>query len=176
MAPSPLQQRRTHNTLLFQKLLNLRDGASPFTLILDTLEQGGGDVVREFVRRGKVCLSFNPNGFLHIVSLISLFTDFLTLDEPQSLRYKSLSKSYVPRSDCLQISKTQVIFISFATLRMKVPFEINAFVSARGKGLAALRDEILSKLPPPTAPTNPSVKQNGASKSPSDSQYIVIHR
>ncbi|KAL3427007.1 histone acetylation protein 2 [Phlyctema vagabunda] len=40
MAPTPLQHRRTHNTLLFQKLLNQRDGASPFTLILDTLEQG----------------------------------------------------------------------------------------------------------------------------------------
>jgi hypothetical protein len=55
MAPSPLQQRRTHNTLLFQKLLNLRDGASPFTLVLDTLEQSGGPVVREFARRAKVC-------------------------------------------------------------------------------------------------------------------------
>lgn len=54
MAPSPLQQRRTHNTLLFQKLLNLREGASPFTLILDTLEQSGGPVVREFARRAKV--------------------------------------------------------------------------------------------------------------------------
>ena len=54
MAPSPLQQRRTHNTLLFQKLLNLRDGASPFTLVLETLEQSGGPVVREFGRRAKV--------------------------------------------------------------------------------------------------------------------------
>lgn len=55
MAPSPLQQRRTHNTLLFQKLLNLRDGASPFTLVLDTLEQSGGPVIRESARRAKVC-------------------------------------------------------------------------------------------------------------------------
>ncbi|PBP24839.1 histone acetylation protein 2 [Diplocarpon rosae] len=51
MAPSPLQQRRTHNILLFQKLLNLRDSASPFTLVLDSLEQSGGPVVREFARR-----------------------------------------------------------------------------------------------------------------------------
>jgi elongator complex protein 5 len=58
MAPSPLQQRRTHNTLLFQKLLNLRDGASPFTLVLDTLEQSGGPVVREFAKRAKVCSLF----------------------------------------------------------------------------------------------------------------------
>lgn len=54
MAPSLLQQRRTHNTLLFQKLLNLREGASPFTLILDTVEQSGAPVVREFARRAKV--------------------------------------------------------------------------------------------------------------------------
>lgn len=54
MAPTPLQQRRTHNTLLFQKLLNLRDGASPFTLVLDTLEQSGTPVVKEFARRATV--------------------------------------------------------------------------------------------------------------------------
>jgi elongator complex protein 5 len=54
MAPTPLQQRRTHNSLLFQKLLNLRDGASPFTLVLDSLEQSGVGIVREFGRRAKV--------------------------------------------------------------------------------------------------------------------------
>ncbi|KUJ11609.1 uncharacterized protein LY89DRAFT_674186 [Mollisia scopiformis] len=57
MAPSPLQQRRTQNTLLFQKLLNLREGASPFTLVLDTLEQSGWPVVREFARRAKISKS-----------------------------------------------------------------------------------------------------------------------
>jgi hypothetical protein len=58
MAPSLLQQRRTHNTLLFQKLLNLRDGASPFTLVLDSLEQRSGPVVREFAKRAKVRISY----------------------------------------------------------------------------------------------------------------------
>ncbi|KAI9641378.1 hypothetical protein NHQ30_010180 [Ciborinia camelliae] len=57
MAPSPLQQRRTHNTLLFQKLLNLRDGASPFTLVLDTLEQSGKPIVKEFWRRALISKS-----------------------------------------------------------------------------------------------------------------------
>ncbi|KAM3073512.1 hypothetical protein ACMFMG_004592 [Clarireedia jacksonii] len=57
MAPSPLQQRRTHNTLLFQKLLNLRDGASPFTLVLDTLEQSGAPIVKEFWRRALISKS-----------------------------------------------------------------------------------------------------------------------
>ncbi|KAH6684241.1 Elongator complex protein 5 [Halenospora varia] len=104
MAPTPLQQRRTHNTLLFQKLLNLRDGASPFTLVLDSLEQSGGPVVREFARRAK-------------------------------------------------ISKSKTIFTSFTTLRKKVPFDHDVFISARGKSLSNLRTEILSHIPPPTAST-----------------------
>ncbi|KAI9736852.1 MAG: hypothetical protein M1818_005903 [Claussenomyces sp. TS43310] len=54
MAPSALQQRRTHNSLLFQKLLNLRDGASPFTLVLDTLEQSARPVIKEFMLRAKI--------------------------------------------------------------------------------------------------------------------------
>jgi elongator complex protein 5 len=54
MAPSVIAQRRTHNLLLFQKLLNLRDGASPFTLLLDTLEQSAQPVVQEFMVRAKV--------------------------------------------------------------------------------------------------------------------------
>lgn len=57
MAPSALVQRRTHNLLLFQKLLNLRDGASPFTLLLDTVEQSSKPVVREFMTRGKLAKS-----------------------------------------------------------------------------------------------------------------------
>lgn len=60
MAPSAISQRRTHNLLLFQKLLNLREGASPFTLLLDTLEQSAQPVVREFMERAKVrSLSFH---------------------------------------------------------------------------------------------------------------------
>ncbi|TVY18832.1 Elongator complex protein 5 [Lachnellula arida] len=106
MAPSPLQQRRTHNTLLFQKLLSLRDGASPFTLVLDTLEQGGGCVVKEFVTRAK-------------------------------------------------ISKSRIIFVSYATLRAKLSFEPDIFISARSKTLATLRTEILSHVAlPPSASTS----------------------
>jgi elongator complex protein 5 len=53
MAPSAIAQRRTHNLLLFQKLLNLREGASPFTLLLDTVEQTAKPVTREFMSRAK---------------------------------------------------------------------------------------------------------------------------
>ncbi|KAG4431455.1 hypothetical protein IFR05_013067 [Cadophora sp. M221] len=117
MAPSPLQQRRTHNTLLFQKLLNLRDSASPFTLILDTLEQSRGPAVREFARRSK-------------------------------------------------ISKNNIVFISFSTLRKKIPFEVDAFITARGKPLGVLRTEILSHLPAP-----PATAQNTSLAS---TKYLLI--
>ncbi|KAH8205201.1 hypothetical protein TruAng_000613 [Truncatella angustata] len=48
---------RSHALLLFQKLLNLRDSASPLTLVLDTLEQSGRPVLHEFIARAKVSRS-----------------------------------------------------------------------------------------------------------------------
>ncbi len=38
---------RSHSLLLLQKLLNLRDAASPLTLVLDSLEQPAGPLVAE---------------------------------------------------------------------------------------------------------------------------------
>ncbi|KAI5310901.1 hypothetical protein KEM55_003068 [Ascosphaera atra] len=49
--------RRTHNLLLISKLLNLRDGASPFTLVLDSLEQPAARLLREYIRRAKLSKS-----------------------------------------------------------------------------------------------------------------------
>jgi elongator complex protein 5 len=40
--------------LLVQKLLNLRDSASPLTLVLDTVEQTASPLLREFMSRAKV--------------------------------------------------------------------------------------------------------------------------
>ncbi len=55
MAPTanPIHTR-SHSLLLLQKLLNLRDGASPLTLLLDNLEQPATPVVSEFISRAKV--------------------------------------------------------------------------------------------------------------------------
>ncbi|KAL8767681.1 MAG: hypothetical protein Q9209_005861 [Squamulea sp. 1 TL-2023] len=47
------QQRRTHNLLLIQKILTLKAETSPFTLVLDTVEQGAGGLVREIVGLAK---------------------------------------------------------------------------------------------------------------------------
>ncbi|KAI0378577.1 histone acetylation protein 2 [Hypomontagnella monticulosa] len=54
MPSSAQSHARSHALLLLQKLLNLRDSASPLTLILDTLEQSARPLVREFLSRAKV--------------------------------------------------------------------------------------------------------------------------
>ncbi|KAI1121005.1 Elongator complex protein 5 [Nemania abortiva] len=45
---------RSHALLLLQKLLNLRDSASPLTLVLDTLEQSGKPILGEFMSRAQI--------------------------------------------------------------------------------------------------------------------------
>ncbi|KAK0665556.1 Elongator complex protein 5 [Cercophora samala] len=54
MAPSAASHHRSHSLLLLQKLLNLRDKASPLTLILDTLEQPAQPLLNEFMTRAKI--------------------------------------------------------------------------------------------------------------------------
>jgi elongator complex protein 5 len=54
MAPSAQAHKRAHSLLLFEKLLNLRDSASPLNLILDSLEQSAQPLLQEFMRRAKV--------------------------------------------------------------------------------------------------------------------------
>jgi hypothetical protein len=55
MAHLHLSYRRTHNLLLISKLLSQRDSASPFTLVLDSLEQSAKCLLREYIKRAKVC-------------------------------------------------------------------------------------------------------------------------
>jgi hypothetical protein len=74
MAPSPLEQQRTHNILLFKKLLDLKPGVSPFTLLLDNLDQRSDSVVKEFVRRAKVSFLISPMSVLDILLLDSAST------------------------------------------------------------------------------------------------------
>lgn len=54
MAPLSTAHTRSHSLLLLQKLLNLRDGASPLTLVIDTLEQTSQPILGEFIARAKV--------------------------------------------------------------------------------------------------------------------------
>ncbi|KAH8652449.1 Elongator complex protein 5 [Xylariales sp. PMI_506] len=97
MPPSAQSHSRSHALLLFQKLLNLRDSASPLTLVLDNLEQSGRPVLREFIARAK-------------------------------------------------ITKSKVIYLSFATLRK--PADVDIFIRARHHPSAAsLQAEVTSHYP-----------------------------
>ncbi|KFA46492.1 hypothetical protein S40293_04297 [Stachybotrys chartarum IBT 40293] len=59
MATINTSHSRSHSLLLLQKLLNLRDGASPLTLLLDSLEQRAKPLLSEFIAKAKVVfLSF----------------------------------------------------------------------------------------------------------------------
>ncbi|KAF6223207.1 hypothetical protein HO133_000049 [Letharia lupina] len=53
MSDRALQHRRVHNLLLIQKLLASRDASSPFTLVLDSVEQSAGPLVRHYIHHAK---------------------------------------------------------------------------------------------------------------------------
>ncbi|KAL9101919.1 MAG: hypothetical protein Q9163_002885 [Psora crenata] len=59
MSGPALQHRRIHNLLLVQKLLSLREGTSPFTLVLDTIEQSARPLIRRYIRNAKVSQKTN---------------------------------------------------------------------------------------------------------------------
>ena len=54
MPTGNLSHRKTHNLLLITRLFSLRENTSPFTLILDSLEQSAKLVQKEFVQRARV--------------------------------------------------------------------------------------------------------------------------
>ncbi|KAG8625693.1 hypothetical protein KVT40_006094 [Elsinoe batatas] len=53
MSGSSLGHRQTHNLLLVSKLLHQREATSPFTLILDTLEQSARPLISDCIRRAR---------------------------------------------------------------------------------------------------------------------------
>lgn len=56
MTDRDLQHRRVHHVLLLQKILSLRQGSSPFTLILDTVEQSAHPLIERLFRAAEVRL------------------------------------------------------------------------------------------------------------------------
>ena len=55
MADRTLQYRRVHNLLFLQKQLSLRETSSPFTLVLDTIEQPAKPLIQRYLQNAKVC-------------------------------------------------------------------------------------------------------------------------
>ena len=66
MSSRALNHRRTHNILLLKKVLEARDGASPFTLVLDSVEQAARGLVR-------LCGEGEGSSVFHCLSLSLLF-------------------------------------------------------------------------------------------------------
>ena len=56
MTDKTLQHRRVHNLLLIQKLLSVRGDSSPFTLVLDTIEQTAKPLINHYIHNAKVSL------------------------------------------------------------------------------------------------------------------------
>ena len=76
MAHTNLQHRRTHNLLLISKLLSQQSQTSPFTLVLDTLEQPAKPLLREYLRRGKLSKA-----------VTTIFLAFKTFVKPANVDY-----------------------------------------------------------------------------------------
>lgn len=151
MAPSAQAHQRSHSMLLLQKLLNLRDSASPLTLIIDSLEQTARPVLNEFITRAKVFLP-SPDICLPSVPFYSGENTHLY----QVLVSESLTpgKTNTPKLTPLpQLARSKVIFISLATV--KKPPSADILIKARGKPLHALSTEITSHLIQPPAPAAP---------------------
>ncbi|QDS76782.1 hypothetical protein FKW77_002150 [Venturia effusa] len=68
-----MQHRRTHNLILISKVLGCRENASPFTLILDSLEQSAKPLVNEMIRRANVS------------KLNVIYVSFSTLRKPKNV-------------------------------------------------------------------------------------------
>lgn len=103
MAPSAEVHQRTHHRLLFEKLLNLRDSASPLTLVLDTLEQSAKPLLQEFMRRAKVV----SQELAVYVQSDRGRGQALTLDDRLNAQKSSSSHSPRSRSRSMRISSSK---------------------------------------------------------------------
>ncbi|KAM0324121.1 hypothetical protein ACHAQA_008313 [Verticillium albo-atrum] len=137
MPPSAQSHSRSHSLLLLQKLLNLRDGSSPLTLALDTLEQSATPLIREFIIRAKIAKSK------------VIFLSFATLKKPRDAdifvkgRGKNLTAlrtellSHYPKPDetagktkIKPSQRTLVIIDSLNELATAAPHALPGFLSS----------------------------------------------
>ncbi|XDG02011.1 hypothetical protein ABKA04_001626 [Annulohypoxylon sp. FPYF3050] len=92
MSSSARSHARSHALLLLQKLLNLRDSASPLTLVLDTLEQSAKPLIREFLSRAKASKSK------------TIFLSLSTLKKPPNVDIFIPARHKTPESLCAEIT------------------------------------------------------------------------
>ncbi|EEQ30317.1 hypothetical protein McanMca71_002187 [Microsporum canis] len=106
MSSNSVSHRRAHNLLLISKLLNLREGAAPLTLVQDSLEQSAAPLLKEYIRRTKLSKG-------HIT-----FVSFDTLTRPAGVdsfitttgkAYEQIAKEVVASYPSYQSSENQNI-------------------------------------------------------------------
>ncbi|KAF8544441.1 Elongator complex protein 5, partial [Trichophaea hybrida] len=119
-----LDHRRTHNLLLISRLLSLRDAASPFTLILDTLSQSSKPLIREYISRSTAA------------KCKIVFVSFETFNAPCgvtttiSARRKPISQLQKEISDACAGQRTLLILDSLNPLCSSSPSSLAPFLSS----------------------------------------------
>ncbi|KAI0546309.1 Elongator complex protein 5 [Xylaria curta] len=118
---------RSHALLLLQKLLNLRDSASPLTLVLDTLEQSGKPILREFMSRAQISKAK------------IIFISFATLRKPigadifiraRGKTAESLRSEIVSHYPSGHTHKTLLIIDELNPLASSIPSDLALFLSS----------------------------------------------
>ncbi|KAK4631575.1 Elongator complex protein 5 [Fulvia fulva] len=166
MAPAALQHRRTHNLLLISKLLNQRDAASPFTLVLDSLEQSGKALVAEYIRRANAS------------KVQVIFVSFETLRKPRGADVfieawkQKLSAWQRDVVQCLKNEPSQKNFLIVDTLNplssthsSTLPALLSSFIGP-STSLLALYHTDVPTFSAPSGPSGPSGSENPYSPTP----------
>ncbi|KAI0108624.1 Elongator complex protein 5 [Nemania sp. FL0031] len=118
---------RSHALLLLQKLLNLRDSASPLTLVLDTLEQTGKPILREFMTRAQISKAK------------IIYISFATLKKPAGVDIfvrargktaESLSSEIVSHYPSGHTHKALIIIDELNPLSSSIPADLALFLSS----------------------------------------------
>ncbi|KAJ4148330.1 hypothetical protein LMH87_002806 [Akanthomyces muscarius] len=136
MAPVNAVHTRSHSLLLLQKLLNLRDGASPLTLLLDNLEQPATPVVSEFITRAKlsrtkvILLSFATIKKPRDVDVVIKATgkDFQAIRKELLSHYPNIDPAAAAARD-RSSPRAVVIIDSLNTLSSAIPQALASFLS-----------------------------------------------
>ncbi|KAI1214826.1 histone acetylation protein 2 [Annulohypoxylon truncatum] len=155
MPSSAQSHARSHALLLLQKLLNLRDSASPLTLVLDTLEQSAKPLIREFLSRAKATKSK------------TIFLSFSTLKKPADVdifikaRGKSPETlraeltSHYPSGTAGHAHKVLVVIDALNPLAQTIPSSLSLFLSSLVTPLVSLvgvyHADVPLVLPPPAS-------------------------
>ncbi|KAM3535539.1 hypothetical protein MY4038_001224 [Beauveria bassiana] len=160
MAPVNATHTRSHSLLLLQKLLNLRDGASPLTLLVDTLEQPATPVISEFITRAKlsknkvILLSFATIRKPRDVDVVVKATgkDFKTIRKELLSHYPAADPAAAATRD-RSISRAVVIIDSLNTMASAIPQALASFLSGVITPTASIIGVYHADVPVPLPPT-----------------------